>query len=761
MASKTGSAPPGISPHRRLLARLRDVMAGSGTAQARLDKIVRLIAAEMVAEVCSCYLIRPGETLELFATVGLNPEAVHRTRLRVGEGLVGAVARSAESMALADARDHPAFAYRPETGEDPYRSFVGVPILRGSKVRGVLTIQNKIRRHYAEEEIETLQTIAMVVAELVAGGEMGGRTELASSDAGAAMPTRIGGTTLNGGLAQGLAVLHRPQVTIREMVADNIDDELERFGEATRTMQSSLDQLVARTRKAGIDEPRDILETFRMFAEDRGWLGRIAEAIRTGLTAEAAIQRVRNDMSARMAHLTDPYIRERLSDFEELANRLLMHLAGRTSAASAEALPDEIVLVARSIGPAELLDYGDGRIKALVLEEGSATSHVAIVARALDIPAVSRCAGVMSQVEPLDPVIVDGDNAQILVRPAEDVQDLFNENQALRARRRREYAELADLPAETRDGLRVSLALNAGLLVDLPHLAETGADGIGLYRTEIPFMVRSAYPDVDAQTDLYARVVAQAGDKPVVFRTLDIGGDKTLPYLGEVEQENPALGWRAVRIGLDRPAMLRQQLRALVRGAAGRPLSIMFPMVAEIGEFDRARSLLDAELDRARAEGRPTPSSLAVGSMVEVPALMWQLPELLRRADFLAVGTNDLLQYLFAADRANPLTAGRYDPLSPPFLSVIDQLVQACRAAGKPLSVCGEAAGRPVEALALIGLGVRALSMAPGSVGRIKAMVRSLEVGPLADYLRMMTGRSASSMRPALLAYARDHGISI
>jgi len=761
MASKTGSAPPGISPHRRLLARLRDVMAGSGTAQARLDKIVRLIAAEMVAEVCSCYLIRPGETLELFATIGLNPEAVHRTRLRVGEGLVGAVARSAESMALADARDHPAFAYRPETGEDPYRSFVGVPILRGSKVRGVLTIQNKIRRHYAEEEIETLQTIAMVVAELVAGGEMGGPTELASSEAGAAMPTRIGGTTLNGGLAQGLAVLHRPQVTIREMVADNIDDELERFAEATRTMQSSLDQLVARTRNAGIDEPRDILETFRMFAEDRGWLGRIAEAIRTGLTAEAAIQRVRNDMSARMAHLTDPYIRERLSDFEELANRLLMHLAGRTSAASAEALPDEIVLVARSIGPAELLDYGDGRIRALVLEEGSATSHVAIVARALDIPAVSRCAGVMSQVEPLDPVIVDGDNAQVLVRPAEDVQDLFNENQALRARRQREYAELAELPAETRDGVRLSLALNAGLLVDLPHLAETGADGIGLYRTEIPFMVRSAYPDVAAQTDLYARVLEQAGNRPVVFRTLDIGGDKTLPYLGDVEQENPALGWRAVRIGLDRPAMLSQQLRALVRGAAGRPLSIMFPMVAEIGEFDRARALLDAELDRARAEARPTPSSLAVGTMVEVPALMWQLPELLRRADFLAVGTNDLLQYLFAADRANPLTAGRYDPLSPPFLAVIDQLVQACRTAGKPLSVCGEAAGRPVEALALIGLGVRALSMAPGSVGRIKAMVRSLEVGPLADYLRMMTGRSAASMRPALLAYARDHDISI
>jgi len=761
MAPKTGPALPGISPHRRLLARLRDVMAGSGSAQARLDKIVRLIAAEMVAEVCSCYLIRPGETLELFATVGLNPEAVHRTRLRVGEGLVGAVARSAESMALADARDHPAFAYRPETGEDPYRSFVGVPILRGGKVRGVLTIQNRIRRHYTEEEVETLQTIAMVVAELAAGGEMGGPTELASSLAGAAMPTRLAGTTLNGGLAQGLAVLHRPQVTIREMVADNIDDELARFRTATAAMQSGLDQLVARTRKAGIDEPRDILETFRMFAEDRGWLGRIGEAIRTGLTAEAAIQRVRNDMGARMDHLTDPYIRERLADFEDLANRLLLHLAGRTSAAPSESLPDEVVLVARSIGPAELLDYGDGRIKALVLEEGSATSHVAIVARALDIPAVSRCAGVMSQVEPLDPVIVDGDNAQVLVRPAEDVQDLFNENQALRARRRRAFAELADLPAETRDGVRVSLALNAGLLVDLPHLTESGADGIGLYRTEIPFMVRSDYPDVRAQTDLYARVIEQADGKPVVFRTLDIGGDKTLPYLGEVDQENPAMGWRAIRIGLDRPAMLRQQLRALIRGAAGRPLSVMFPMVADVAEFDAARRFVDAELARARGEGVPPPARLSVGSMVEVPALMWQLPALLRRADFLAVGTNDLLQYLFAADRGSPLTAGRYDPLSPAFLATIEQLVAACAAAGKPLSVCGEAAGRPIEALALIGLGVRSLSMAPGSVGAIKAMVRSLELAPLADYLAMVRRRTGPTVRPALLAYARDRGIAI
>lgn len=767
MAPAPGPAAPGVSSARRLLTRLRDVMAGSGSPQARLDKIVRLIAAEMVAEVCSCYLVRPGEVLELFATVGLNPEAVHRTRLRVGEGLVGAVAASAGSIALADAPSHPSFAYRPETGEDPFQSFLGVPILREGKVRGVLTIQNQRRRQYPEEEVETLQTIAMVVAELVAGGEMGGKGELASPEAGAAMPARLAGQPLNGGLAQGLAVLHRPQVTIRQMVAEDVDAEQARFQTGLETMRTSLDQLLARTAKSGIAESSDILETYRMFAQDRGWIGRIAEAIRTGLTAEAAIQRVRNDMNARMAHLTDPYIRERLYDFEDLANRLLLHLSGKTSAAASGTLPEEFVLIARSIGPAELLDYEESRLKALVLEEGSQASHVAIVAKALDIPVVGRCAGVMTLAEPFDPVIVDADNGQIFIRPAEDVQEAFNQNLILRSRRRRAFAETARQPAVTRDGTAISIQLNAGLLVDLPHLHETAADGVGLYRTEIPFMVRSEYPDVQAQTELYGRVLDQADGKPVVFRTLDVGGDKVLPYFDEVEQDNPALGWRAIRIGLDRPAMLRKQLRALIRAAAGRQLSVMFPMIADVGEFERARSLLDRELERAAAEadaaaGAPAlPTRVEVGLMVEVPALMWQLPAILARADFLAVGTNDLMQYLYASDRGNPKLAARYDPLSPAFLAALAELRRAAEAAGRPIGVCGEMAGRPIEAMALLGIGYRRLSMSPGGVGPVKAMVRSLELGPLAEYMTQLRVSSSGSLRDKLKSYAQDHGILI
>ncbi|MEE8272282.1 MAG: phosphoenolpyruvate--protein phosphotransferase [Alphaproteobacteria bacterium] len=756
-----GHGGQGISPSRRLLARLRDVMAASGGAQARLDKIVRLIAAEMVAEVCSCYVMRPGEVLELFSTIGLNPAAVHRTRLRVGEGLVGEVAATARSLAIANAPSHPSFAYRPETGEEAFHSLLGVPLLRGGRVRGVLVIQNRQRRNYTEEEVETLQTIAMVVAELVASGELGAREELAGDSGGEVLPSRIAGLKLNDGLAQGLAVLHRPQLTVREMVAEDPVAEAARLRTAVEAMHSSLDALLAATAASRIAESIDILETYRMFAEDRGWLNRINEAINTGLTAEAAVQRVQNDMRARMAHMTDPYIRERLMDFDDLANRLLLHLAGKTSAAAAGTLPDDVVLVARSIGPAELLDYDQRRLRALVLEEGSAASHVAIVARALDIPMVGQCRDLLSLIEPMDPVLVDGDNGQIFVRPAEDVRSVFTDNVRLRDRRRLEYAELAGLPATTRDGVEVSLNINAGLLVDLPHLHAMGADGVGLYRTEIPFMVRSAYPDVAAQTALYARVLDQAAGKPVVFRTLDAGGDKQLPYFNDQAQNNPALGWRAIRIGLDRPAMLRMQLRAVLRAARGRPVDVMFPMVAEVAEFDAARRLLDMELERAAADGYALPKALRVGVMVEVPALLWQLPALLSRADFVSVGSNDLMQYLFAADRGNPKLAQRYDPLSPPLLDIMKDLAERCTDAGVPISVCGEMAGRPLEAMALVGLGMRNLSMAPTAIGAVKAMIRSLKVAPLSDYLDLMRAGTRSSLRESLRAFARDHGVRI
>ena len=546
---------------RLLLRRLRDVMAGGGKAQERLNKIVTIVAADMVAEVCSAYVMRPGEVLELFATKGLKPEAVHKTRLRVGEGLVGDIAAYARPLSLAEAQSHPNFAYRPETGEEIYHSLMGVPILRGGRVLGVLVVQNRTPRHYTEEEAETLETVATVLAELVASGELVARGELEPTEGIGLLPVRLEGVVLNGGLAIGQAVLHETRIMLKQMVAEDPRQEMERLRAAVATMQSALDDMLASSDLADGGEHRDILETYRMFAEDRGWLGRIAEIVDSGLTAEAAVQKVKDDMRARLDQVADPYLRERVLDLEDLGNRLIKHLMGDVAPTPAEPLPEDVILVARDMGPAELLDYDRKRLRGLVLEEGSATSHVAIVARAIDIPVVGRVANLFRRVEPKDPLIIDGDNGTIFVRPGEDIRQNFLEGMRARSQRKAMFAATRDLPAVTRDGVAISLNINAGLLIDLPHLHDSGADGVGLYRTEIPFMVRSEFPDVAAQVDIYRKILTLAGDKPVVFRTLDVGGDKVLPYWRGEAEENPAMGWRAIRIGLDRPIMLRQQLR--------------------------------------------------------------------------------------------------------------------------------------------------------------------------------------------------------
>jgi phosphotransferase system enzyme I (PtsP) len=746
---------------RRLLRRLRDIMAGSGSAQERLDRIVRVVAAEMVAEVCSAYIMRAGEVLELFATEGLRAEAVHRTRLRVGEGLVGVIAATARPLALADAQSHPDFAFRPETGEEIYHSLMGVPILRGGRVRGVLVVQNRTLRHYTEDEIEALQTIAMVVAELAASGDLVNPLEIAQSQGIGLTPVRLVGVRLNPGLAMGPAVLYQPGLVIRQIVAEDAAAELERLRQAVAAMREAVDALVAAGHGLGAGEHRDILESYRMFAADRGWVARIADAIKSGLTAEAAVQKVRDDMRARMMQAGDPYLRERLLDLDDLANRLHQHLAGGEAEPAPPELPPEFILVARAMGPAELMDYARRRIRGLVLEEGSPTAHVAIVARALDIPVVGRVEEATGRIEAGDLVILDADHAQVLIRPSEDIQQSVAATMAARGRRRALSDALRSAPAVTRDGVEIRLLLNAGLLFDLPQIAATGAEGIGLFRTELPFMARHTFPDVEEQTELYRTVYEHAAGRPVIFRTLDIGGDKVLPYVAHVAEDNPAMGWRALRIGLDRPAMLRQQLRALIRAAAGQALYVKFPMVAEIAELERARAMLDLELARARREGRPPPRSVRIGVMLEVPALVWQLPALCRRVDFLSVGSNDLMQFLFACDRGNPRLADRYDPLSAPMVALFREVVGRAREAGVPLSMCGEMAGEPVEAMALIALGFRVLSMTATAIGPLKAMIRSLDAADAARYLDEIGERPDHSLRPWLEAYARDHAIAL
>ncbi len=746
---------------RRLLARIRDVMAAEGSAEARLGRIVGIIASDLSCEVCSIYVRRAGDVLELFATKGLRAGAVRHTRLHIGEGLIGEIAARARPMALADAQSHPHFAFRPETGEEIYQSLMGVPVLRGGRVVGVLAVQSVRRRTYTEEEIEALQTVSMVLAELVANSDLVGREELAPAEGIGLVPLRLEGARLNAGLGLGVAHMHQSRIRVRRLVAENTRHEHERLREAVADMHGALDDMLRTYGIDGSGEHRDVLETYRMIAEDVGWLRRIGEAINTGLTAEAAVQKVNDDIHSRMSQVADDYLRERVHDLEDLANRLLQHLLGPDESSVHAPPSEDFVLVARNLGPAQLLDYHRNPLRAVVLEEGSPNSHVAIIARALDIPMLGQIRDLLHHVEPGDQMIVDADHSQVFARPGDDLTHIYRRSLAARTARRAHYVTLRHLPPQTLDDIRIGLHVNAGLLVDLQNFAELGADGVGLYRTELPFMMRTELPDVDSQRQLYQSVLDYAPDKPVVFRTLDIGGDKVLPYMDQTKDENPAMGWRAMRLAFDRPAMLRQQLRALVQASAGRDLNVMFPMIATVDEFRFARLLLDRELARERLAGREPPRTLQVGAMLEVPALLHQLGTLLAEIDFLSIGTNDLFQFLFASDRSSYRMSERYDVLSPVALDVLRQVIEHCQRSGTPVSVCGEMAGQPLEAMALIGIGLRTLSVPPAAVGPVKEMIRSLRVAELTEYVNGVCLDCRHDVRAELRSYARDHGATI
>src|SRR3984957_4438627 len=743
---------------RLLLRRLREIMAEQTSAQMRLDKLVTVIASNMVAEVCSIYLRRAGKVLELFATEGLRREAVHNPRLKEGEGLVGMVSETAEAVNLSDAPADPHFSYRPETGEDPFKSFLGVPIVRGGQVFGVLTVQNKAERIYAEEEVEALQTVAMVLAEVVAQGGFFNVAELDEPELRIDRPRKFVGDGLSDGVAVGRVALHEPRVRVERMIADNPVDELRRLEAAIASLRESVDEMLASSELDLTGEGREVIEAYRLFAYDQGWRQRMRDAVRTGLTAEASVERVQDETRLRVQRLGDSILRERAHDFDDLARRLLRHLTGD---GTPQQLPRDAILVARNMGPAELLDYGREKLLGLALEDAASTSHVAIVARSMGLPLVSSLEGIADNARGGDAIVVDGETGEVHLRPAAEIIAAFEEKRGLRVQAQARFAAIRDLPAVTRAGVVIRLMMNAGLEFDMPHLRESGADGIGLFRTELQFMIGETMPRLADQTQFYKSIFDAAGDKPVVFRTLDLGGDKVLPY-GEWErEENPALGWRAIRIALDRPALLRYQVRALLAAAEGRTLRLLLPMISNVAEFNLARALVDRELERARQLMLPLPRQTLVGAMLEVPALMFMLPQILRSADFVSIGSNDLLQFMFAVDRTNPRVARRYDALNPATLTLIRQIVRSAAEANGEVSLCGEMAGKPLEAMALIGLGLRTLSMQPANIGPVKMMIRSIDSREVAQFVNKLCGRTDHSLRTRLAAFAAGHGIGV
>ncbi|WP_026060750.1 phosphoenolpyruvate--protein phosphotransferase [Pseudaminobacter salicylatoxidans] len=749
---------------RVLLRRLRELMAEPLEPQERLDRIVHDIAQNMVAEVCSLYVLRADSVLELYATEGLNPGSVHLAQLRLGQGLVGTIAASARALNLSNAQEHPAFAYLPETGEEIYHSFLGVPVLRAGRTLGVLVVQNRTKRHYREEEVEALETTAMVIAEMIATGDLARLTRHGGLELDLRRSATIKGLSFNEGVGLGHVVLHEPRIVVTNLFNENSEHELRRLETALGSLRLSIDDMLERREVAFEGEHREVLEAYRMFANDRGWVRRLEEAIHNGLTAEAAVEKVQSDTRARMLHMTDPYLRERMSDFDDLANRLLRQLMGGTPEDVAEALPKDAIVVARSMGAAEMLDYPRDKLRGLVLEDGAATSHVVIVARAMGIPVVGQAKGAVSMAENGDAIIVDGEDGTLHLRPQADVEAAFAEKVRFRARRQELYRELRTRPPKSKDGVHIDLFINAGLAVDLPQLADAGADGIGLFRTELQFMVASTFPRAEAQERLYRDVLDAAQGKPVTFRTIDIGGDKVLPYFkNTAHEENPALGWRAIRLTLDRPGLLRSQVRALLKAAGGRELKLMLPMVTELGEIAQAREIIDREVRHLSRFAHLLPTSLKVGAMIEVPSLLWQLDELMQAVDFVSVGSNDLFQFVMATDRGNTQLADRFDQLSVPFLRVLKHIADIGRRHHKPVTLCGELAGKPISAMALIGLGYRSISMSPASIGPVKAMLCELPVNEIKAFMEDNLGgpRVDLPMRALLQTFADDRGIPL
>ncbi len=736
---------------RKLLGRLREAMAEDSAGQARLDKITQLIASSMGTEVCSIYLFRDEDTLELCATEGLNPSAVHQTRLRMGEGLVGRVAKYSRILKTGDAPSEKGFRYMPETGEEIFTSFCGIPIQRLGEKLGVLVVQSKDARDYSADEIYALEVVAMILAEMTELGAFVG--EGAALSPLHQQSVLIRASSAQDGAAEGHVWLHEPRVVVTNLISDDPEAERQRLNDAVEELRVGVDKMLDGA-ATGDKEQLQVLETYRMFANSKGWMRRMEQDIAQGLSAEAAVEKEQSTARTRMSQANDSYLRERLHDLDDLSNRLLRILTGQGSNTGAE-MPTDPILIARNIGPAELLEYGRG-LKGIVLEEGSVGSHATIIARALAIPLVIHAERITNLALNGDHIMVDGDQGVAHLRPDDTVVAAFRDKIAMQAQAQERYSSIRERPAETLDGTIVNLHMNAGLMADLPSLENSGAEGVGLFRTELQFLVRNQMPKRTELAVLYSQVMDAAHGKRVVFRTLDIGSDKVLPYMTPHDEPNPALGWRAIRVGLDKPGVMRMQLQALIRAANGRALTVMFPFVAQYEEYTAAKAEMDKAMARERILGHPLPETLEIGAMLETPSLAFAPQKFFEEVGFLSIGGNDLKQFFFAADRENERVRRRYDTLNVSFLTFLESIVNRCEGTNTPLSFCGEDAGRPIEALCLAAIGMRTLSMRPASIGPVKSLLRKTNLAEVRQVIIDARERGDQSVRAAVMEYLRN-----
>ena len=736
---------------RVLLKRLKEALAEEGEGQKRLDRLTHLIANSMDTEVCSVYLLVDNKTLELCATEGLDPASVHKTRLRIGEGLVGLVARDAKPINTDNAPSEVGFRFMPETREERYSSFLGVPIQRLGETLGVLVVQSRISRLFSDDEIYAIEVVAMVLAEMTElGAFVGGDENLKAPHQYSVL---IRGGIAHEGAASGNVLLHEPRVVVTNPFAEDTIIEQKRLQDAIQRLKGDVDGMLNTALKGATEEHKKILEAYRMFANSKSWLKRMEEDIESGLSAEAAVEKEQSTVRARMSRVADAYLRDRLHDLDDLSNRLLRILTGQGNSDHTD-FPESPILVARNIGPGELLEYGRN-LKGIVLEEGSVGGHATIIARAMAIPLIINASAITTEALNGDHVLVDGDQGIVHLRPDDNVKNAFSEKIAMQSKKLERYQKLKDVPAVSKDGITINLMMNAGLMGDLPSLENSGAEGVGLFRTELQFLARNSIPKRGELAALYSRVLDAAGQKKVIFRTLDVGSDKVLPYMRPTDEPNPALGWRAIRLGLDKPGIMKMQLQAFFRAANLRNISIMFPMIAQFGEFIQARELLKTVLENESKMGHSIPKNVEIGAMLETPSLVFAPKQFFELADFISIGGNDLKQFFYAADRENERVRKRYDTLNVSFLNLIKQIVIRCEETSTPLSFCGEDAGKPLEAVCLLAMGIRTLSMRPASIGAVKALIRDINIMELRRVIDQALVSGEQSIRPKVESWIK------
>lgn len=711
-----------------ILRRIVQEVADARDLDQALAIIVKRIKQAMAVDVCSVYLADYSERRHvLMATDGLNPAAVGRVFLAMGEGVVSVVADSAEPLNLDNAPDHPRYRFVAETGEEYYHAFLGVPIIHHRKVLGVLVVRQRERRRFAEDEVAFLVTMAAQLAGAIAHAEASG---------GIGYPNGHDGVTPDDGILDGLAgapgvgigiglVVYPPADlnAVPDRKITDIDTEIIALKTAVAAVQAEIQMLGERLSTHISAEEQALFDAYALMLSSESLVEKVIARIRAGNWASGALRETINEHARVFEDMNEPYLRERADDIRDLGRRILVRLqsSGRRKPPP---YPPRTVLVGEEITATMLAEVPRERLVGVVSASGSSSSHVSILARAMGVPAVVGAGDLPVGRMEGRTLIVDGYRGRVYSNPSETVRNEYTRLASEEAQLLAGLQGLRDLPAETPDGARLPLYANSGLIADVSQSLANGAEGIGLYRTEFPFMIRDRFPGEEEQRRIYRQVLEAFAPRPVVLRTLDVGGDKPLSYF-PIQEDNPFLGWRGIRITLDHPEIFLVQLRAMLRASAGLDnLRLLLPMVSQIGEVDEARRLVERAYRELREQGEDIVMP-ALGVMVEVPSAVYQAQEIARRVDFLSIGSNDLTQYLLAVDRNNARVAALYDALHPAVLRAIVQVVEAGHAQGRPVGVCGEMAGDPAAALALLGMGIDHLSMSVASLPRIKWMIRT------------------------------------